>query len=156
MNNIDWHLFFAPTFFKTPLNSSYSTLWLTFSLLPSLLAWVQQKWHHCLWGMLPQLLSLQKKPLLLPETFRCPVTEASTARMGQQAPAPGLSPKLTEMGKSLPIDLHMFGFRFLINDLFINVNNKFVPYIPSAYYMYLYQVKQLKHRLSTVTYSLRV
>lgn len=94
----------------------------------------------------------------LPETFRCPVTEASTARMGQQAPAPGvgLSPKLTEMGKSLPIDLHMFGFRFLINDLFINVNNKFVPYIPSAYYVYLYQVKQLKHRLSTVTYSLRV
>lgn len=103
--------------------------------------------------MLPQLLFAEAR---LPETFRCPVTEASTARMGQQAPAPGLSPKLTEMGKSLPIDLHMFGFRFLINDLFINVNNKFVPYIPSAYYVYLYQVKQLKHRLSTVTYSLRV
>lgn len=99
--------------------------------------------------MLPQLLSLQKPRL--PETFRCSVAEASTACVRQQAPVSGvqLSPKLTEMGKSLPIDLHMFGFRFLINDLFRNVNNKFVPYIPSTYCMYLYQVKQLQHPLST-------
>lgn len=49
-----------------------------------------------------------------------------------EVPGAGLSPRLTEMWRSVPIDLCMFGFRLLINDLFRNVVNECVPYTPSG------------------------